>query len=317
MVNSGVTAAISCSNPKEECIEPGGTRYFDGAPVTLDCWKYKTTYECKAEADNNCKQLIAEGCSPSSTVCKVKWGDTCAVREVTYDCPVRKCDGTEIICNDKGGFCLTGNCVLQERSKDPHMQQALSALSSVAEAVKDFRDNPKIFKGKPMECSKNILGAKNCCGINPRGWAEGVFLECADDERELAAKKASGLATLIGEYCYNEVAGVCTSYHDTYCIFGSKLGRILRVAARDQLGLGFGSPENPICNGLTIEQFQQLNLVQIDFSEFYQDIQNKQRQQSAASVNSMMQQRAESLKTKLQGNAQKTINRANELRIRK
>lgn len=325
LINNNAVA-ITCSNPGQECVEPGGTRNFDGIPVTLDCWKYKTTYECKAAADNNCKQLALDGCSPATTTCKTMWGNVCAVREVTYDCPTRKCDGSEIICNEGGGFCLTGNCVPQERSKDPNMHRALSALAAAAEASKAFTKSPVIFNGKPMECSDNFLGAKSCCGINPSGWAEGVFLECADDEIELAAKKEAGLAAEIGRYCHNEVLGVCTSHHKTYCVFGSKLGRILRVAANSQLDLSFGDPEHAVCNGLTIEQFQRLDFSKIDFSEFYKDIENKQitktknydpATRAPGAVKHTMQEKAEGLKTKLQGKAQDKIKRADELRIRR
>jgi len=101
--------AATCFNPKTECVEPGSTKYFDGVPIALDCWRYKTTYECKEDSDNNCGQLKEQGCSPSGATCKTMWGGACAVQEVTYDCPNRKCDGREIVCNDPNAFCITGD----------------------------------------------------------------------------------------------------------------------------------------------------------------------------------------------------------------
>ena len=323
LISSAALAAITCSNPKDECVEAGGTRYFNGAPYTLPCWKYKTTYECKAESDNNCKQLAADNCSPSTTTCKTMWGDICAVQEVTYDCPTRKCDGSEIVCNSGGGFCLTGDCAPQIRGVDSDMHKALSALSAVADAAKDFdKKTFTIFKSKPSECSYNTGGFKNCCREHGGGWGTDLKLaECSGEEEGLAKQKAAGLAAEVGEYCHNKPLGVaCTSYHTTYCVFTSKLGRIIRVAAKDQLGLDFGSPKSPNCSGLTSEQFGSLNFSRIDFSEFYRDIEEKMNakagDRSPNNVNKIMQQKAEELKAKAPVDAQKIKERADELRVR-
>lgn len=317
LITNNALAAITCFNPVEVCVEAGGTRDFNGASLYLPCWKYKTTYTCKADSDNNCKQLAADGCSPSTTICRTWWGSVCAVNDVTYDCPTRKCDGTEIVCNSGGGFCLTGDCAQQTRSVDPDMYKALSALSAAAEAAKAFREQLTIFKGKSNECSKNIVGFKNCCGRHAKGWGEGILVECTSDEEQLAIAKDAGFAAEVGTYCYNKVLGKCTSEHTTYCIFGSKLGRIIRVAANSQLGLSFGDPEHPDCSGLTPEQFQRMDFSKIDFSEFYEDIKKNQTVKLADVVNPVMQQKIEGLKTKLQGDAQKTKERTDELRVRK
>ncbi|EKE00550.1 MAG: hypothetical protein ACD_21C00329G0001, partial [uncultured bacterium] len=36
-VISSNVLAVTCFNPRTECIEAGGTRSIDGVPVTLDC----------------------------------------------------------------------------------------------------------------------------------------------------------------------------------------------------------------------------------------------------------------------------------------
>lgn len=282
------TLAITCSNPKRECIEPGSTKYFDGVPVTLDCWKYKDTYECKeSNINDNCQKLKEKGRSPVAAICKSMWGDACAVQEVTYDCPKQKCDGADTVCGSSRGFCMSGDCASQERSKDQDMKQALAALSGAAEAAKliDKSDvnNLKIFTGKSSECSKNIASGitKNCCNISPTGFLEGKVLECDDEERELARAKVEGRVIGLGEYCHNKVLGVCTSYHQTYCVFGSKLARILQEAGRSQLGVSLGGPESPNCRGLSPEEFQKIDFSKIDFSDFYQDIMSTPKQSLA------------------------------------
>jgi conjugal transfer mating pair stabilization protein TraN len=316
------TANITCFNPKEECVEGSGTRNVgsnNDIPLTLPCWRYRTTYECKAISDNNCRQLAAQGCLPTTATCRTKWAGVCAVQDVVYGCPTRICDGYGIVCNDGTGFCLKGNCMLQVREKanEQDMHRALSALSAAAEASKSFSHDLSIFKGVSAECSKNIVGFKNCCKSRAEGWGEGIFTECTDEEEILARKKDAGLTIEIGTYCYNEVAGKCTSEHVVYCVFDSKLGRIIRAAGNAQLGLGFGTPEHPNCRGLTCEEFQHINFSKIDFSEFYADIRNKQKIKLANEINPIIQGKLVGIKEKLNIEAKDKIKKADELRIRK
>ena len=144
----------------------------------------------------------------------------------------------------------------------------------IEEAEKDYVSEIEgifIFKGKPLECSKNIAGSitKDCCGISADGFLEGKILGCEDEELEIAKAKEAGKAIEIGKYCHNNVIGVCTSYHTSYCLFKSKWARIIQEAARSQLGITFGTPEHPDCRGLTLKEFQMLDLSKIDFVEYY------------------------------------------------
>ena len=295
----------SCFNPKSECVEPGGTKHFEGVAVTLDCWRYKITYECKEDSDNNCQELRNQGCSPAGARCKSMWGKVCGVQEVIYDCPINKCYNEELPYNNPNTFCVTGDCVPQERSKDQDMHKSLAALSAAAEVAKHLDtvdpNNPKIFKGKSRECSKNILSGitKDCCGISPSGFLEGKILKCDQEEMELAQAKETGRSIYLGEYCHNEVLGVCTSYHQTYCIYQSKLARIIQVAARSQFGVDLGGPKSAICRELTMDEFKKLDFSKVDFSEFYRDIENKMKSSKAnqsPELTNQLKQNTEELK---------------------
>ena len=317
--------AIDCRAPKTKCIEAGGTKYFDGVPVTLDCWKKQTTHTCTATADYNCQPLITAGCSPASSTCKTMYGSVCAVKETTYDCPTRRCDGMDVVCNNPNTFCATGDCAAQIRSKDQDMHQGLAALSAMAEAAKliDKIDpnNMKIFTGKAIECSYDVAGAKNCCRTSRNGFLEGVILSCSDDERKLAIAKEDRKTIEIGEYCHNKPLGLaCVTYHKTYCTFGSKLARIIYAAAVSQLGLSLGTPEHPVCTGLSPEQFQLLDFSRIDFSEFYQDIIDKTTRSTAPDVKQKAEQYANEVKgdtgkmrEKMQGKFRTTHQEAEDL----
>lgn len=103
------------------------------------------------------------------------------------------------------------------------------------------------------------------------------MLKCDKEETLLAVKREKRLCHYVGEYCSRKLnlgfTKICISHKETYCCFNSKISRIINEAARKMLpGLGWGSAESPSCNGLTIAQFQSLDLSSIDFSEMYDDI---------------------------------------------
>jgi len=202
----------------------------------------------------------------------------------------------------------------QIRSKDQNMKRSLAALSAAAEAAnfldKSNPDNLKIFGGKSRECSKNIASSitKDCCGISASGFLEGKILKCEPEEIEVARAKEAGRAVELGEYCYNKVLGVCTSYHKTHCLFQSKLARIIQVAARSQLGISFGGPENPNCRALTQDEFQKVDFSKIDFSDFYKDIEEKIKQEPSSSILERAKQLTDEYKKQAdmaQGNVEK------------
>lgn len=151
----------------------------------------------------------------------------------------------------------------------------------LAEAAKEVMEqnteNPVIFVGKPMECSVSITRPKNCCSISDGNWLGGIILNCNEEERELAKAKDGGRAIYVGEYCHNKMLDVCTSYHKIYCVFDSKIARIVQNEGRkNQLGIGFGevgSDESyPNCRGLTEKEISQLNFDAMDFSKLYSEI---------------------------------------------
>jgi conjugal transfer mating pair stabilization protein TraN len=279
-------AAITCSNPKEECIDGGGTRYFDGAPVTLPCWKYKITYECNADTDNSCDELRNQKCYQASASCKTYWNNSCAVQEEVFRCPVKKCkEIEEDVCLDNIS-CLDGSCVETTPTKNQNFGKTAINLAVLAQAAEEFKENnkdsdtvknPHIFTGKAMECSKNITGFKNCCGIKSSGWGTGWLASCDEKEKELAQKRGDSLAVRVGDYCYKKVLGTCTSRHYVYCVFPSKIARIIQESGRrDQLHISFGDINNDHhiadCRGITPEELSHINFDLVDFSELVNDL---------------------------------------------
>ena len=84
--------------------------------------------------------------------------------------------------------------------------------------------------------------------------------------------RKKGFATRVGEYCAKRVLGACVLWHEGWCVFESKLARIINEQGRGQLGISFGDPEHPNCQGLTPEMLQQIKFDQVDFSEVFAEI---------------------------------------------
>lgn len=276
-----------CTDKDKICTEPGGTRYFDSIPVTLDCWNYSITQQCTAKSDNNCQPLRDQGCSQIGSVCRVKLDDTCVVQDETYGCPVEKCDPTDgIVC---GGdfFCMNGDCSSHDPTYNQNYGKDISELAAIGSAAKDVMDqnsqDPHVFTGEAMECSIDIASSRDCC--KDSGWGKGI-LNCSDDEKKLGLAKESNLVVAAGDngnnkYCHNKVpdTGVCLDFHKVYCVFPSKLARIVQEQGRKgQLGVNFGYVDDdsahPNCRGLTPDELQRIDFSKIDFHEIVDDIKN-------------------------------------------
>jgi len=95
-----------------------------------------------------------------------------------------------------------------------------------------------------------------------------ILFACSKDEQELQVKKALRSTHEVGTYCTRKILGKCVKRKTSYCVFNSPLSRIFNEQARNQLGIGWGSAEAPDCSGITLGQFQDLDMDKIDLSEW-------------------------------------------------
>ena len=287
ILSNNILAAVTCFDSTEECVEgKDEVRYIENVPVNPGCWKKRVIHECRAEATNDCQQLRTQGCSQVGAKCKSKIGESCVVQEATYQCPQQKCETIKTPCM-KNIFCLDGTCAPTSATKNHNFDQAAAYLAAVAEAAQEVakqnKENPVIFAGRAMECSRNVASGitKNCCGISPSGFLEGKILKCDDEEKELAKRKEQGTAIYIGEYCHTKTPKpleICTSHHEVYCVFDNKIARIIQHdGRRGQLGIGFGHAGKDTkldCRGITPEELASMDFKKMDFSALYSDIKN-------------------------------------------
>jgi conjugal transfer mating pair stabilization protein TraN len=106
------------------------------------------------------------------------------------------------------------------------------------------------------------------------GWGDAIGLGgCKAHEKQLAYLRNKGYCVPIGSYCssWAPMKAWCVTKKNSYCCFKGKLQRILQVAGHQQLGISWGSPEHPNCQGLSVEDLQDIDFSQLDLSEVYGD----------------------------------------------
>lgn len=129
-----------------------------------------------------------------------------------------------------------------------------------------------IFNGRDDRCRPSGIqtGGTSCCN---KGTAWFGLKECTEAEKALGKMREygdlDGNCHKVGTYCSEKwpVIG-CVQNKETYCCFSSPLARTMHEGGRPQLGISWGTPENPSCRGFTIEEFQKIDFSKIDFSEW-------------------------------------------------
>lgn len=159
-----------------------------------------------------------------------------------------------------------------------------------------------LFSGKSNKCRSwdqfgGLVGG-GCCDKDK------VFLglvSCKAEEKQLASKNKSGMCHEIGEFCSKEVdlllATVCVEKSISHCCFNSKFARILQEQGRPQLGISWGNPKNPICRGFTPQEFQKLDMSQMNLDEFVNSIVLPDMTQISNTVQNKVQNHLDALST--------------------
>ncbi|CAH7239091.1 Conjugal transfer mating pair stabilization protein TraN [Vibrio chagasii] len=257
-----------CKVTSQRCIEGRATRRINGVPTTLNCWKYQVNHRCTRT--NTCNALPAD-CTTTATHCSAKQKGVCIEKELSKSCPQKRCSTTNLMCGEDS-FCLDGDCYGEMPTTSTEFNESAAALAALAKAAEGLGDPPKIFTGQGQTCSKKIAGIANCC--KDGGWGTDVGLaSCSEQEKALGKAKEDKLTIYLGSYCAEKILGKCIRKKQAYCLFDSLLARIVQQqGVQGQLGLSLGTPRMPECGAITPEQMQQINFEDIDFSDFFAEM---------------------------------------------
>ncbi|WP_010303305.1 conjugal transfer protein TraN [Candidatus Odyssella thessalonicensis] len=264
-----------CELVTTRCLSGPETRVIEGVPVSADCWEEELLYRCHSKEQNTCQPLLEKGCIQVASHCKTEYQGECLEWEQTFECYDKPQRLAQTRLKGDTLFCLDGNCVNQTWDPNPDMADSLSKLAIFKEMQKDMDPNTQtVFRGEDLRCSRIPASFKNCC--SQKGWGMKVGMAgCSENEKKLAQQRKLNKCVVVGTYCAEKKLGVCVKKKTTFCCYQTKLARILNEQGRGQLGLHYGDPENPQCQGLTLTQFSKLDFSKLNLTELFQDLFSK------------------------------------------
>jgi conjugal transfer mating pair stabilization protein TraN len=95
-----------------------------------------------------------------------------------------------------------------------------------------------------------------------------LLITCESEEFELGVQRELKNCHYVGSYCKIKAAFLCIAKADSYCCFNSPLARIMQQQIRQQIGIDWGSPESPSCQGVAPQLLNSLDWDQIDLGEW-------------------------------------------------
>ncbi len=174
-------------------------------------------------------------------------------------------------------WCVGADCETVPSQANTGFVEATTRLNMALElGGEEFdRGDMSFFTGQRRACHIKYFGLANCCKNS--GLLVGLG-NCSASERELAEERNAGNSHYLGKYCSKKTLfGVCIRRSRAWCVFGSKLGRILQQQSRRQLGIGWGS-----CRGFTVAEIESIDFASLDLSEFTEDLMDGSREPSVS-----------------------------------
>ena len=163
-------------------------------------------------------------------------------------------------------WCVGGDCESRAVQANTGFVDSTAKLNMAVELGGEEFDREILlfFTGKRRSCRIQWGGLANCCKDS------GVLIglgDCTESERLLAQERNAGTTHYLGTRCAKRILGVCVRKERVWCVFGSKLGRILQEAVRAQLGIGWSS-----CRGFTMAEMERIDFEAVDITEFTENL---------------------------------------------
>lgn len=263
-----------------QCV--GGTHVNDSGETF--CLKEEIKYKTKDEGwkkDNTCTTLDNSTCKPKGEVCvATNAKGECIKKKLEYDCPTSDTAEEQVICGETL-ICPDGNCSedmgREKIDGTDDFKMAMASLGVAEELAEGIgTDMLSVFKASSKKCKRKPFGIADCC--KDSGWGLDFSLaQCSADEKEIGIAKDRETTIYLGEYKQKEDSlGLVVSTVKAYCVYPSKLSRIIAEQGKPQLGKGFGSAKNPDCSGFTVDELSSLDFDAMDLSDFYDDVMKNQ-----------------------------------------
>ncbi len=287
------------------CTDSYSTKYIGVFPFYQYCWSWDQVYTRNSAPfyvdDQKCEDLKNNGCTSGSTVC-LEYDPLgyCKKREHDFTCYDTHSAEYVTMCADTL-ICAEGECGSEYQDSidaTDDMVKAISTFEAAKAVGESYGEDLTIFTGQNFSCDKDrMYDTKDCC--KDSGWANGIFANCSSEEEALgfAREDERAFQTHYWTWKKEELGVTLESWsYKSFCVFPSKLSRIIMKQAYEQLGIIVMGQKSPNCRGLTEIELGNLNWEIIDLQEFTDDVMEASNGAGAPSVEAMK----ERLQTQMQ-----------------
>lgn len=272
-----VVQPVNCSLVETSCPAGPTVIFAGGQAIPFECAQQVEEHACTTpDFASDCATFEGGGCTLLSSECILTddFG-TCLNFEDTYECGSDAGSSQGAEC-EAVSVCVGDVCQTIESDPSDDFLGAMSRVGMVNEIVEDNseeigladfiffdEDSIQIFTGTKSECARAIFSAYNCC--RETGWALGLFTDCSEEELQLNAAVDADRAVYLKTRCSKKFF-VCTQKKRSYCVYGSKLARVVSQEVIAYLG------EPYTCRGLTYQELENVDFAALDLSEIYGDL---------------------------------------------
>lgn len=272
--------------------------------ITLPCvawregyqWEDKPTFTEEAK----CQDLRNQGCTSNGSTCnQLSPSGWCLQATQSFTCTATSPEHTMSVCADTL-VCPGGNCSAAAQPPTVNNTADFAQSASYIAMMQDMKQNfdPKaitVWKGTYATCqTKNVLGLQDKCCNGSSGFLNSIGVaSCSYNDKLINTAKQDQRQTLFNNYtvCNQSYFGKCVSKSTVYeyCLWPSKLARIVQVQGKAQIGV----PINSGCTGFSLQnpdQFAQIDWSKIDLSEYFSDVMNQYNATSKPSAGPVVQQ---------------------------
>lgn len=279
-------ACRSCRVVSQACVDGPSTKIIEGVKIHKPCWRRQTVYACEGLIKDACASLERRGCAQVDSRCVQKEKGRCVVYENVYECR-KGLQKRRMSLKGAGPYGLDAKGLIPATTANHDLTDVLSKLAIFRDLQKQMDGKTlTIFAGQQKACDKHCVGFSDCCQ-KAGGWGTDLKLSrCSADEKDLAKRRSQGHCVYVGTFCAEKlkILGTCLRKRSQYCCFGSRLARLVQEQGRRQLGLTFGTAENPFCRPLTVQELARIDFDQLDLREIFDDLTQKVTVPNAATL---------------------------------
>ena len=174
-------------------------------------------------------------------------------------------------------YCVGAGCETVSPQSNTGFVEATTRLNMAIElGGEEFdREDMRFFKGKRQRCHIHFGGWRTAART-AACWSGLPTARLRNGSWRKSGTRAT--PTISADTAPRRpLFGICIRRSRAWCVFGSKLGRILQQQGRAQLGIGWGN-----CRGLTVAEIEGIDFASLDLSEFTEDLMDASKEPSVS-----------------------------------